>query len=475
MSVGNGNEELDDLQQVAERNEEGKRGLDRKIVVEHDTGVVFLAMENKESEQREMFLKKHKLFRGRVVEEEGSKERFKEIDGSMKVTGEESSEEGLDDGAQEDLDTTEDDEDQQLSYEEMERIADADRYEEMGEESDETEAEEESQNNDRVSKVARDSGQNTEEAGDATKKHTGKKDTEGVEKRQMSNKTLFNSQGHIKALQPYVSVDVVDNRLQNEQIKGDNSKLEEKDADTYKLTYRFKKLERLGHIKTLPRRELVNEHMETFQQLRPDVVYQSPIMTEVGEGGGSEDEGIVKRNFFWEHVLGIKKAFLENGRRLHPKAPTRRHPDLSIKERNSGSGKGASSKPIGSVEDIHALKRRTSTGFSLFTASNTHERAFSTDDEPVDEGIVNRLESLVDIEDAIFAGDSDKTSSKKIAESLIKDTSRKASTYPFNVLNNPLLQDPDSIDPLVGLTRSDRAILKALRKASSEGEPLFAK
>eukprot|EP00250_Pteridium_aquilinum_P012362 c20680_g2_i3 orf=55-2469(-) len=86
------------------------------------------------------------------------------------------------------------------------------------------------------------------------------------------------------------------------------------------------------------------------------------------------------------------------------------------------------------------------------------------DDEPSDPEARDKLEEVATIEDALLLK-VDKKSNK--GDAYKKDRAGKGFVDPLNPINNPLLQDPDTSGPS-GLSGSDRAILKALRRANTK-------
>jgi hypothetical protein len=94
---------------------------------------------------------------------------------------------------------------------------------------------------------------------------------------------------------------------------------------------------------------------------------------------------------------------------------------------------------------------------------------FSSDDEPLDEETRDRLEHMSNIEDVLMLNKVDSisktdSSGKRLDELLSKkEKEAKLLLDPMNPENNQLLQDPDSVHLGGGLSKDDRALLKAFK------------
>ncbi|KAG6551088.1 hypothetical protein Mapa_007323 [Marchantia paleacea] len=110
--------------------------------------------------------------------------------------------------------------------------------------------------------------------------------------------------------------------------------------------------------------------------------------------------------------------------------------------------------------------------------SDVGRGVFSTDDEPVDDDILERVENMMDFEDVLMikkkANPSLEARWKKAVdkEAGKKDKGGKTAFDPLNPANNPLLQDPDTNEGS-GLTKSDRVLLKAKRRTNFAADSLF--
>ncbi|CAM6100356.1 unnamed protein product [Calypogeia fissa] len=92
---------------------------------------------------------------------------------------------------------------------------------------------------------------------------------------------------------------------------------------------------------------------------------------------------------------------------------------------------------------------------------------FSSDDEPVDEETRHRLERMSSIEDVLMLSKKESLGGIPDEMLVIKEKASKVSSDPLHPENNPLLQDPDSPGQGGGgLTKDDRALLKALKWSS---------
>ncbi|KAL3681298.1 hypothetical protein R1sor_024254 [Riccia sorocarpa] len=98
---------------------------------------------------------------------------------------------------------------------------------------------------------------------------------------------------------------------------------------------------------------------------------------------------------------------------------------------------------------------------------------FSTDDEPVDDDTLRRMESMMDFEDVLMIKKSSSSELRSKSKLFDKDSKKSGlGRYAYDLLNpanNPLLQDPDTSEG-GGLTKSDRVLLKARRRRFLEGE-----
>uniref|UniRef100_A0A0D6R4H8 Alpha 1,4-glycosyltransferase domain-containing protein n=1 Tax=Araucaria cunninghamii TaxID=56994 RepID=A0A0D6R4H8_ARACU len=221
--------------------------------------------------------------------------------------------------------------------------------------------------------------------------------------------------------------------------------------------FSVKRLERLGHIKTVPRSNSsgVQKKAGGFIQSKKSI-------------GGEKSKSFRGRaGLFWDHVMGVtRRAFLK-------------HPHTRMVGGNSN---------VGHAEQSQFDEYAIGDDDSMAGSNEKIKEAFSSDDEPIDEGIRNGLEEVYAIEDALLLKSSDRSSPLRSGWGPWFDTiQRRASKSDFlrrdrmarstvdllNPLNNPLLQDPDAIG-LSGLTKSDRAIQKALKKASIEGVPIVS-
>ncbi|KAI5074829.1 hypothetical protein GOP47_0010790 [Adiantum capillus-veneris] len=121
------------------------------------------------------------------------------------------------------------------------------------------------------------------------------------------------------------------------------------------------------------------------------------------------------------------------------------------------------------------LSRQTRLHFKFphLNVSLDNVHGFGSDDEPLHQYVINNLEKIASIDDALlFSIDKSEnanlrswTDKKLKADSYKKERSSKGSVDLLNPMNNPLLQDPDTSSPN-GLNGYDKVMLKALRKAS---------
>eukprot|EP01018_Ginkgo_biloba_P029821 Gb_16043 [translate_table: standard] len=226
-----------------------------------------------------------------------------------------------------------------------------------------------------------------------------------------------------------------------------------------------KRLERLGLIQTIPRRNSSEEQKKIEKS-----PYLIPIQTKTAAGEISRKG---RAGLFWDHVVGVtRKAFLK-----HPQ----RQGSSRLKQRdfsNAETEQGFDIRTEGEWEDTFVDE-------SVTGNNDRSKEAFSSDDEPIDEGIRNLLEEVTGIEDALLLKGSERSSSLRSgwgpwfdsiqrraskSDFMRRDRMARSTVDLLNPLNNPLLQDPDAIGP-AGLTKSDKAILKALKKSSIEGIP----
>lgn len=220
-----------------------------------------------------------------------------------------------------------------------------------------------------------------------------------------------------------------------------------------------KRLERLGNIRTDRQLNYSDEQKRMRNSLDANLIQEMP-----GQLSHKDKAGL-----FWDHVMGVtRRAFIKR-RQSRPK-----HTDPG----NGKTEQGLDIQADGGWEDEIIDD-------SVMGSDDRSKEAFSSDDEPVDEGIRSRLEEVAAIEDALLLKGSDRSSPLRSGWGPWFDNiQRRASKGDFlrrermarstldllNPLNNPLLQDPDAIG-LAGLTKSDKAIQKALKKATIEGIP----
>lgn len=218
-----------------------------------------------------------------------------------------------------------------------------------------------------------------------------------------------------------------------------------------------KRLERLANIRIDRQLNYSDEQKRMRNSLDATVMQEMPRQLSHKDKAG----------LFWDHVMGVtRKAFMK-------------HRERRPKWTDPGNGKteeGLDIQADGGWKD------------EIIDDSLNDDRgkeAFSSDDEPVDEGIRNRLEEVAAIEDALLLKSSDRSSPLRSGWApWFDNVQRRASKGDFikrdrmarstldllNPMNNPLLQDPDAIG-VAGLTKSDKAIQKALKKATIEGIP----
>eukprot|EP00246_Nothoceros_aenigmaticus_P002429 TRINITY_DN13302_c0_g3_i1.p1 TRINITY_DN13302_c0_g3~~TRINITY_DN13302_c0_g3_i1.p1 ORF type:complete len:476 (+),score=93.57 TRINITY_DN13302_c0_g3_i1:146-1429(+) len=205
-----------------------------------------------------------------------------------------------------------------------------------------------------------------------------------------------------------------------EREKGD-------DADVVTTGKGGKSLERLGHIKTLPRSEKARVSGRKLGGVERSARKDFRLR-------GYRDKDAVKSNlsrktskmqFLWD-LIGVTK------------------------------------KPLGEVDDDSDRR----------LPKTTSRDVFSTDDEPLDEQLRSKVDQIVEIEDAFLLNSprlfkAPKISGKRISDTdaARKDGAGRVAIDLLNPANNPLLTDPDSLDT-GGLTKNDRIILKALRWSS---------
>lgn len=171
-----------------------------------------------------------------------------------------------------------------------------------------------------------------------------------------------------------------------------------------------------------------------------------------------------KGSFFRDHALGVRKRTLE-------KVDAARNPGLS------------NSQPIIMDTDIKRdvdketdeqgiadVARHQLRGFKEYV--ETLKERYNSDDEPLDEDVQRQLEEVVEIEDALMldgeSSPSRVTSLKKFGHQLKKPAGVFDSVNPSNI---PMLQDPDTL-PGSYMTKSDKAILKAIRADEHDRVPL---
>ncbi|MCO5548511.1 hypothetical protein L7F22_001971 [Adiantum nelumboides] len=171
--------------------------------------------------------------------------------------------------------------------------------------------------------------------------------------------------------------------------------------------------------------------------------------------GDREDIGDIARDKFswkssrlpamkWDHLLGVVRQM----------------------------GNGRSSSTL-----LQSRKARLYFEFPHFR--NSHGVSFDkfgSDDEPLHQYVINNLENIANIDDALlFSVEKRRNvtlrswSEKKLKTDAYKKerSTSKGVLDPLNPINNPLLQDPDTSSPN-GLSGYDKVVLKALRKVSSK-------
>ncbi|GLJ21503.1 hypothetical protein SUGI_0397500 [Cryptomeria japonica] len=229
-----------------------------------------------------------------------------------------------------------------------------------------------------------------------------------------------------------------------------------------------KRLERTGQIKSITRANNSDEQRKTTDYIQSKEMRTQKIVSLRGRAG-----------LFWDHAMGVtRKAFPKRPQRLAAISNTA----------NSKSGHGQESKIDIDIQ-INGEWEDAIADDSVAGSDERMKQTFSSDDQPIDEGIRNGLEEVYAIEDALLLKGGERSSPLRSGWGPWFDTiQRRASKSDFlrrdkmarstvdllNPMNNPLLQDPDAIGS-AGLTKSDKAIQKALKKASIEGIPFVGK
>ncbi|KAJ7523864.1 hypothetical protein O6H91_18G065500 [Diphasiastrum complanatum] len=257
-----------------------------------------------------------------------------------------------------------------------------------------------------------------------------------------------------------------------------NQSKEDKGYDAGETTS-AKNLERLGQIRTVPRWVPAHRKTDLEDQRNNTDLKINPVSMD-----GNATKEHLRKQSFWDNLLGLKNVPSAKGNYLSNILVARKY-GLNV----NSNGQQRQAKELKQERGQTSLEQRSNPESSEVNMGGSvsaakHKGIFSSDDEPLDVDVQRKLEELVDIEDALFLNketappkiistrSSTKTSSKTthISDSSKREKAGKAAVDLLNPLNNPLLQDPDMIGP-GGLTRNDRAILKALRKTSFDDIP----
>lgn len=205
-----------------------------------------------------------------------------------------------------------------------------------------------------------------------------------------------------------------------------------------------KSLQRLGGIKTIPRWDPL-EDMGSRSNAGQNSARNAGRSFLVDMNASRGRAGII-----WDHLLGVARR--------------QRTADFKGARKFKFGG-----DELNNRESMYSHQGEREGAFSNSSSSGSTQ-IFSSDDEPLDEAVAERLEGVTVIEDALLL----KTDKSSVRNGLVqfnkgdtykKDRASKAPFDPLNPVNNPLLQDPDTFGPN-GLTRSDKFIWKALRTAS---------
>lgn len=210
-----------------------------------------------------------------------------------------------------------------------------------------------------------------------------------------------------------------------------------------------KSLQSLGIVKTVPRWDPL-EDMGARSQ--PGYVARHNRWQSSDKNASYRRSGIT-----WDHLLGVARKTGDFKSSLH---------HLASRKFKLGAH---------NWESTHVPLGGSQVGI-INGSSSDSTQIFSSDDEPLDQDVRDRLEEVTAIEDALLLRTdkarngfmhswADKKPNK--GETYRNERSSKAPFDPLNPANNPLLQDPDTSGPS-GLSGSDKAILKALQRASIE-------
>ncbi|KFK28638.1 hypothetical protein AALP_AA7G025500 [Arabis alpina] len=124
-------------------------------------------------------------------------------------------------------------------------------------------------------------------------------------------------------------------------------------------------------------------------------------------------------------------------------------------------------------------------GFSIGSDENSGEKSkfvFGSDDIPLDESIRSKIVEVMSVEDALLLKLGKRVSPlregwgdwfDKKSDFLRRDRMFKSNIESLNPLNNPMLQDPDSVG-ISGLSRGDKVVLK-LRLNEVKKNPFMSK
>lgn len=215
--------------------------------------------------------------------------------------------------------------------------------------------------------------------------------------------------------------------------------------------------------------DIANEHVQeqSSMTVQNRLANKNEGLSQILDGSIQADlQRAVEKNSssYWEHSSGVEtlsteaseKAGISNELDLRNLSPIHHGiTDLTNDARRKAEEEDGT-KPM------HKLQ-----GVKVF--GNAWKERYNSDDEPLDENVQQKLEQVLEIEDALMLDE--ESSSGRNPSSQKNKIKRQANAFnPVIPENNPMLQDPDTL-PGSGMTKSDKAILKSLRVGEYDREP----
>ncbi|BBN15503.1 hypothetical protein MPTK1_6g20100 [Marchantia polymorpha subsp. ruderalis] len=199
----------------------------------------------------------------------------------------------------------------------------------------------------------------------------------------------------------------------------------------------------------------------------------SLVKQDTVSGGKSEPswiQSLARHNKKVDGEENESVALLKTGQAFKDKTRSNTY----LRGRKNGGSQGDLMSGSGNAE-LADVDTKIST---YFKDSDVVRGVFSTDDEPVDDDILERVENMMDFEDVLMIKKKTNPNLEARLKKAVdkeagkKDKGGKAVFDPLNPANNPLLQDPDTSEGS-GLTKSDRVLLKAKRRTNFAADSLF--